>query len=124
MSDKPEQHVLKLDELFGIARPIKVEWQGSTYDLMRPEAFTPVQYQKFVSLYNTFVNGRFDEKTDLAVLDGIMDQIFDIINPQLLMIGLTFTMKAKVLEFYGTEINGRGMQSKPSKKSIGARRTH
>lgn len=121
-----KQRILNLDDLFGQGRPVKVTWQGATYELARPEAFTPVQYQQFMKLQSDYILKKFDQTTDPVLIDEIMDEILDMLNPKIAKAGISFGGKVKVLEFYSEEVGGSEIKNAsspreaPAKSSTGA----
>lgn len=122
MSDK----VLNLDELFGKAKPVKVEMKGIEYELSRPDNFTPAQFQDFIGLFNKFGRKKLGKNTDTLTLDQIMNELLNMLNKDLLAaINETespFSMKIKVIEFYSEEALQEMVKkaNKSSKKPTGA----
>jgi hypothetical protein len=112
-------HVLNLDDLFGIAKPISVELDGAKYDLSRPESFTAKQYQKFARFWAEFNPTNFQNSDDPDEIERVMDQLLELLNPALAG-KLSFAMKLKVLEFYGNEVSSQETGKTPAKKSTGA----
>ena len=96
-------NTLNLDELFGIAKPVKILVKGATYELMRPEGFSPVQYQKFAKLFEQWTKNHLDATTDPTVLDGMMTEIIETLNHRLSELEMPFGWKVKILEFYTEE---------------------
>lgn len=119
MSGNAEK-VLKLDDLFGQARPVKVTWKGAMYELARPEAFTPVQYHKFTKLYSEYSKVSLSEDTDPNVLDEIITNILDIMNPKLVEAGIPFSGKVAILKFYAQEALTAAQEEEKSPNSTGA----
>lgn len=95
--------VLNLDELFGTAKPIKVLVKGETFELLRPEGFSPVQYQKFVKLFEQWTKDHLEETAEPTMLDEMMTEILETLNQKLSEQDLPFGWKIKILEFYAKE---------------------
>lgn len=119
-------HVLNLDELFGKAKPVKVEMNGVIYELSRPENFIPAQFQMFINLFNKFGRKKLNKNIDTLALDQIMDELLNMLNKDLVTAinetGSPFSMKLKVIEFYHAEaLQGTVKKGKESsKKPTGA----
>ena len=118
-----DENILNLDELFGTSRPIKVNYQGNVYELVRPEAFNPVQYQQFSKMQAKYGKLQNLEKNleDPSKLDDAMDGLIKLMCPELLKLGLPFAFKAKILEFYWNEcLKDQYQNGEPPKNPIGA----
>jgi hypothetical protein len=103
---------LNLDELFGTARPIVVVFQGKRYELRRPEAMNPVEFNQWMKLQgrvqlpgaNTDEIARnWSEETSREV-EALIDDVLTLLNPEFAKLPeLNFMMKTQVLEFYTRE---------------------
>jgi len=102
---------LNLDELFGRARPVVVVWQGERYELVRPEALTPVEYQRWVALQRRMAPlfdglDNVDNMTEKQAeeLNTAITEALGLFNAELAAAGLPFAAKIKVLEFYTEQV--------------------
>jgi len=115
MTEEKTTAVLNLDELFGVARPIKVVFDRRTYEMVRPEALSPkgfVQWDKLVKRAMQLQVGADDEMTDEMTeeLEAVISMAIYMACPELEKAGLSFPQKMSVLNFYAEEV-------KPEKKA-------
>ena len=115
MTEEKKTAVLNLDELFGVARPIKVVFGGRTYEMVRPEALSPKAFVRWDKLVKRAMrlqveaNGEMsDEMTE--ELEGVIGDAIYMACPELEQAGLSFPQKMSVLNFYAEEV-------KPEKKA-------
>ena len=114
MTEEKKTAVLNLDELYGVARPIKVVFDGRTYEMVRPDALSPkafVQWDKLVKRAMKLQVGANDEMTDemTAELETVIEMAIYMACPELEKAGLSFPQKMSILNFYAEEV-------KPEKK--------
>lgn len=108
--------VLNLDELFGVARPIKVILGGRTYEMVRPEALSPkgfVQWDKLQRRAMELQVGADGEMSEemTAELEDVISEAIYMACPGLREAELNFPQKVSVLNFYAAEVA-------PEKKAI------
>lgn len=103
-----EHGILNLDELFGIDRPIVVNWKEKRYELRRPDGLTPPEYVRWQKVQGQ-IAGLQAAKGDLTdkeadLLEEVVDKAITLLNVDLIKAGLSFPAKVRVLQFYTDEI--------------------
>lgn len=108
-----EKRVLDLDELFGQARTVKVKFDSKQYELVRVEALGPRAISKFQSLQKRAnalqmenLKGEISEKQEAEIV-ALFDQMLAMLCADLPLNEMGFAMKAKTLEFYVLETQGK-----------------
>lgn len=105
-----EKCSLNLDEIFGLAKPIKVVWKSIEYELPRPEAFSPKSWAGFSALQGKIgsLQAMGEQLTDEQAeqLDQIANDCIKFLSPKLAKCELPFFAKVQVIKFYGDQIEG------------------
>ena len=123
-----DRKVLDLDQLMGLDRPIIVRLHGAEYELKRPDAFGPLEIQRFQRterLYNALVmgyqgGGADFEKTHtpeeaerqaadwLGKAGELMGSLIAMLCPELGQLGLGLAQQVKIIEFYHEQVDNAG----------------
>ena len=103
---------LDLDELIGQAKPIKVKWQGESYEMLRSDGISPKQAVKFQKLQpraQGLLTGDHAEVSDeeASQLEAIIDEMLAIVCVELPLENIPFGMKLKIIQFYVEETQGK-----------------
>ena len=109
MSD--DKRVLNLDEVFGQDRPVKVVWKGREYELLRLEAFSPREIQKFASMQASAqkLSGMSDQQSPEAdaEISALFDEILSALCKDLPLGDMPFLAKTRIITFYIEETQGK-----------------
>lgn len=136
MSDRIEEQVLDLDELYGVAKPLIVTWGGERYALKRPEGMGPeelTELQRMQREYNRLNQRKatlgspaaptskqeYDAKKLMRDIDKMVTQIIAVFSPELGKAGLPFGARVKILQFYINETQAK-TQSTDNDPNLGA----
>jgi hypothetical protein len=129
MSNQPDQ-VLDLDELFGQARAVKVKYGGREHELLRLEAMGPLEVVKFKKMYAQanelqMASIQDDMTEDQAkAIVSMFDEMLQMICKTLPIPDMAFAVKARVLEFYVIETQGKKKEIETLQKvRTGAKRS-
>lgn len=132
MSVKPlvTPRVLDLDALIGIDDPIEVVFQGRTYRMVRPHAYTPLQ----VSRYGRALQELEELRGQIAVvgdddtaqrnlsqrLIAVTKQCLVAACPDLAKADIPFYLMLRILEHYRTEVQRAESEKKALAQQIAA----
>jgi len=104
-----ESRTLDLDELLGLARPVKVRWKGQEYGLRDIESMDPTDYVRWLQLEKQINLDSGADGIDEAGAQNMIqatEAALALISPELAKLGLTFLQQMTVLKFYATETLG------------------
>lgn len=108
-----EKKVLDLDALFGQARTVKVKFGGKKYELVRVEALGPraiSQFQKLQKKSNQLqmknLDGEISDQQETDII-ALFDQMLGMLCQDLPLSEIPFAAKARTLEFYVMETQGK-----------------
>lgn len=100
--------ILDLDELFGQDDPVIVVYQGTTYELLRPDAWTPEVYARYVRLQKSIsedeVKRALEDPEAFEKLAKILDKVLEIISPELAALDLSMEKKSAIIEHYASVV--------------------
>ena len=138
--------VLKLDDLFGLSRPVVVERLGKRYEMVRPDGLTVKQNlewqktaKKMLQLYGPAAIKTTKKSDELEELSESMDACLKMLCPSILTEDkplsfaekirkkfhpedfverrpFSFAEKMKVLEFYSNEVFSESSSGKSGRK--------
>lgn len=128
-----KRKVLDLDEIFGQARTVKIKFQEKQYELVRVEALGPRAISKFQGLQKKAnalqmenLKGEISDAQEQQIV-ALFDQMLEMLCEDLPLNEMGFAMKAKTLEFYVLETQGKNALdvalAKGKKKQTGATST-
>jgi hypothetical protein len=127
MSDNGNgRRLLDLDELLGQARPIKVKWQGATYELLNSDGISPkqaVQFQKMQGRVQNLIGSDQSSVTsdqDAVELEAVLDEMLGMLCAELPLGEIKFGMKLKIITFYVQETQGKNGVDAAVSEPIGA----
>lgn len=113
-----ERKVLDLDQLMGLDRPIIVRLHGAEYELKRPEAFGPLEIQRFQRterIYNAILNGYEGGKEAnpdeaqaqewLGKASELLGGLIEMLCPELAKAGLGLAGMVRVIEHYHAQVD-------------------
>lgn len=100
-----DKHLLDLDAVFGVDKPpIIVRWQGKEYELTHPEAMNAEQLLKYEQL-SAMAQDLSNKGARTGVkIERALQQLIEIIAPELAKRELTFLQKVTVMQFYNEQI--------------------
>lgn len=114
-----DHKALDLDELFGDARPIKVRWKGTEYNLLRLDAFSPREINAFQKMHK--------ESLELSQVEGnedrvvaLFDKMLEALCPSLPLAEMPFLAKTRIITFYIEETEGKKALEVALVEQIGA----
>ena len=143
--------VLKLDDLFGVSRPVVVERLGKRYEMLRPEGLTLKQNmewqktaKKLLQSYGPLAKMTGEDADRMKEMGESVDQCLRLICPEILVEDkplsffeklqrkrhpekfakrrpFSFAEKYKVLEFYAKEVFG---ETSSGKNGMQGRKKH
>jgi hypothetical protein len=108
-----ENKVLNLDEMFGEDRPVKVKWKGVEYDLLRLEAFSPREINRFqmmqkdASELQRLKNENAADKSIDAKIEQLFDKMLSTLCAKLPLKEIPFLGKTRIITFYIEETQGK-----------------
>jgi len=109
-----ENKVLNLDEVFGEDRPIKVKWKGETYDLLRLEAFSPREINRFQNMQKDAAElqrlKNAAKKNDHSIdkkIEQLFDKMLSTLCAKLPLAEIPFLAKTRIITFYIEETQGK-----------------
>lgn len=108
-----ENKVLNLDEMFGEDRPVKVKWHGESYNLLRLEAFSPREINRFQSMQKDASElqrlknlNKADKSIDKKIED-LFDKMLSTLCVKLPLKEIPFLGKTRIITFYIEETQGK-----------------
>lgn len=108
-----ENRVLNLDEMFGEDRPVKVTWKGETYELLRLEAFSPREINRFQTMQKDAAelqrlkNAKKDDKSIDKKIEELFDKMLSTLCAKLPLKEIPFLGKTRIITFYIEETQGK-----------------
>lgn len=103
--DVVDEHVLDLDAIFGVEQPpIIVRWQGEEYELTRPEALNAEQLLKYGKLSEMAAQLQTAKSHSAPKIERALQQLIEVISPELAKQDLTFLHKSRVMQFYNEQL--------------------
>lgn len=129
-----EKRVLNLDEVFGQDRPVKVIWNQREYELLRLEAFSPKEIQKFSALQAraqklsatpsqhppNAESANLGEEQEREI-SALFDEMLRALCSELPLDSMPFLAKTRIITFYIEETQGKkALEEALMKQPIGA----
>lgn len=121
-----ERKVLDLDQLMGLDRPIIVRLHGAEYELKRPDAFGPLEIQRFQRterVYNLLLQGwqgGKDANPDeaqaqdwLGKAEELLTGLIEMLCPDLAKAGLGLAGMVRVIEHYHEQVDTGEKKAEP-----------
>ena len=108
-----ETKVLNLDEMFGEDRPVVVKWHGESYNLLRLEAFSPREINRFQSMQKDaselqrLKNANKDDKGIDKKIEDLFDKMLSTLCAKLPLKDIPFLGKTRIITFYIEETQGK-----------------
>jgi hypothetical protein len=108
-----ENKVLNLDEMFGEDRPVKVKWKGVEYELLRLEAFSPREINRFQTMQKDaselqrLKNANAADKSIDAKIEQLFDKMLSTLCAKLPLKEIPFLGKTRIITFYIEETQGK-----------------
>ena len=108
-----DNKVLNLDEMFGEDRPVKVKWKGESYNLLRLEAFSPREINRFQSMQKDaselqrLKNANKDDKSIDGKIEALFDKMLSTLCAKLPLKEIPFLGKTRIITFYIEETQGK-----------------
>ena len=108
-----DNKVLNLDEMFGEDRPVVVKWHGESYNLLRLEAFSPREINRFQSMQKDaselqrLKNANKDDKSIDGKIEALFDKMLSTLCAKLPLKDIPFLGKTRIITFYIEETQGK-----------------
>lgn len=108
-----DNKVLNLDEMFGEDRPVVVKWHGESYNLLRLEAFSPREINRFQSMQKDaselqrLKNANKDDKSIDKKIEDLFDKMLSTLCVKLPLKEIPFLGKTRIITFYIEETQGK-----------------
>lgn len=108
-----DNKVLNLDEMFGEDRPVVVKWKGENYNLLRLEAFSPREINRFQSMQKDanelqrLKNANKDDKSIDKKIEDLFDKMLSTLCTKLPLKEIPFLGKTRIITFYIEETQGK-----------------
>lgn len=121
-----DQKVLNLDEMFGEDRPVTVVWQGVKYDLLRMEAFSPREINRFQTMQKDaselqrLKNANKDDKSIDGKIEALFDKMLSTLCAKLPLKEIPFLGKTRIITFYIEETQGKKALEVAMRQATGA----
>lgn len=124
-----KKKILNLDDLFGTARAVKVKFADKEYELLRIEALGPKAISRFqkmqkranqlqmINIENEISNAEEEE------IISLFDEMLKMLCATLPVGSMPFAAKAKTLEFYVMETQGKNALDVTTAKGKKGKRT-
>ena len=108
-----DNKVLNLDEMFGEDRPVVVKWHGESYNLLRLEAFSPREINRFQSMQKDaselqrLKNANKNDKGIDKKIEDLFDKMLSTLCAKLPLKDIPFLGKTRIITFYIEETQGK-----------------
>lgn len=108
-----DNKVLNLDEMFGEDRPVVVKWHGKSYNLLRLDAFSPREINRFQSMQKDaselqrLKNANKEDKSIDKKIEDLFDKMLSTLCVKLPLKEIPFLGKTRIITFYIEETQGK-----------------